>query len=575
MPPKPDSDPTAVSPQPRRPVVAIALLALLCGYLLLASSSTLWDRDEPRFARATVEMVASGDYLVPSFNGELRPDKPAGIYWLMAGGYAVLGLEELAFRLPSILGITAASFFTFLIGRRLFSERVGLYAMLFYGSGLLVMYMATAATSDGAMNGLITMSLWCFIEIVHGRRGLGMFAALAVALAGAQLVKGPVGVVVPVISMLGMAFFGWRFGAFELPRSVWLGIGAAVLLSFGAFAAWGIPANAASGGELLKQGLGKHVLERATSPMENHGGEDLLAYLLWLPFYLPVVLIAFSPWTMHLLGGFASLIRGKLGQPTQRAIIWGYLLPTFIMMTLVVTRLPHYIMPIFPALAIMVAAAIDPIHQARLSDTDRLWYRLGGLLVAPGLLAAAIAAAAAGWILPDLQSVRLPGLLLALAIIGFGSIEVISLMQLRIRRATLAALFSMPVVLLIACLLVLPAIETSIKPSKPIADAVNALNLPPDTPLYLCGIGEPSLVFYLDRSIKHPVRFRKSPQDLKDWAQQPGPGVIIATQTYLEQAQNQVGSMALTPLFEAQVIQYSDDPTPRRIVALQRNAAGN
>ena len=88
----------------------LLVLAIVIGYGLVASSSSLWDRDEPRFSRAAVEMWEGGrgGYLVPHFNNELRPDKPILIYWLMCLCISVLGVCELALRLPSIVGLTTA-----------------------------------------------------------------------------------------------------------------------------------------------------------------------------------------------------------------------------------------------------------------------------------------------------------------------------------------------------------------------------------------------------------------------------------------------------------------------------------
>src|SRR5262245_64217471 len=101
---------------------AAAAAIWLC-YLALAPWTTLWDRDEPRFAQATVEMLASGQYLYPTFNGHLRADKPILIYWLMALPMRLLGPRELAARFWSPAGLAAAALLTASIGRRLISLR--------------------------------------------------------------------------------------------------------------------------------------------------------------------------------------------------------------------------------------------------------------------------------------------------------------------------------------------------------------------------------------------------------------------------------------------------------------------
>ena len=91
-------------------------------YLLIAGSSTLWDRDEPRYARATAEMVESGNYLVPTFNGEVWFDKPILLYWLMSVPVRLLGPSEIACRFAGVIGTAITLLLTFFIGIKLFIE---------------------------------------------------------------------------------------------------------------------------------------------------------------------------------------------------------------------------------------------------------------------------------------------------------------------------------------------------------------------------------------------------------------------------------------------------------------------
>lgn len=567
--------------QPSRLRIGLTLAALFAAYLLLASSSTLWDRDEPRFARCTVEMVESGDLLVPTYNGELRPDKPAGIYWLMALGYKTLyplGQTELAFRLPSAIGIAGTAFLTFLIGRRLFNTRVGYRAMIFYGSALMVAYMATASTADGAMNGLITLALWCFIEIVHGGKKLPLLILMAIALSAGQLVKGPVALAVPLMSMATMGLLGWRMGAFTVNKAVWLGVGAAALVSFIAFAAWGIPANEASGGKLLELGLGKHVGERAISPQENHGGSGF-TYLLWLPFYIPVILIAFVPWSMHLPAGLLALVRGRLGDAKQRAILWGYLAPTFTLMTLVATKLPHYVLPIFPALAILGASVVDDFSSKQggpmktgLSEKTLAWLKLGRFFNVPILVGIAMGGGAVGWLVSGGDSMKIPGALLAIVLLAMSAALAFNLRKGRIEQATRVPMVGLPVALLLLCFGFLPALESEVKPSKPIADAIREAGLAEDNPVMLCGFNEPSLVFYLNRPHDQPVGFLSTAEEIQAWAYEEGPGVlVIPSGNYEANVLKVVGELPLKEIFAASAVQYSGGGVQSRLLVLRRN----
>ncbi|HIO65158.1 MAG TPA: hypothetical protein EYN40_00570, partial [Planctomycetes bacterium] len=112
-----------------KPVRIKLVLLLVCLALMgfySASVTMLWDRDEPRFARAAVEMVRTGDVMVPRFDGQLRPDKPPLVYWLMMPWIGALGATDLAVRIPSILATLITALATFHIGKTLGGEDVGL-----------------------------------------------------------------------------------------------------------------------------------------------------------------------------------------------------------------------------------------------------------------------------------------------------------------------------------------------------------------------------------------------------------------------------------------------------------------
>jgi len=103
--------------KPARLPIVIFMTLLVTGFIG-ASQTGLFDRDEPRYAQATREMVASGDWVVPSFNGEPRLHKPVLIYWLMAASYTVFGDNALAARLPSIIAGACAGTLIFLMVNR-------------------------------------------------------------------------------------------------------------------------------------------------------------------------------------------------------------------------------------------------------------------------------------------------------------------------------------------------------------------------------------------------------------------------------------------------------------------------
>ncbi len=395
--------------------VAIAAFVLVLN-LVLAPRTTLWDRDEPRFAQAAVEMERTGNLLYPTFNGELRPDKPILIYWLMASSVRALGPTELAVRCWSALGAALACLFTFAIGRRLFSARVGLMAMLILASSPLVAVEAMAATTDAVLLAAITAAMAAFVALLEaaGRKRTLAVLAMAAALALAQLTKGPPGLTLPLLVMA--ATLGLARRAKTKPPGIIPLIVVAAVISVLVFAAWAVPADRATGGDLAAAGFGHHILHRMVTPLEGHGGH----FLLFLPFYLPVVLIGFLPWIVHLPGSLCALVSGDIGDRSSRALLASWIALPIVLFSLVATKLPHYVLPVWPALALAVAATLDSARRGRIGGRTMTWLRRGSWLYGTiagvamlGAVAVAFAAPIAGFRGPALLLV---GLLTAVTI---------------------------------------------------------------------------------------------------------------------------------------------------------------
>ena len=224
---------------------------ILLLYLFCATRSTLWDRDEPKFAAASVEMLKSGNYLYPVYNGALRPDKPILIYWLMTLPLRWWGATELACRFFSVLGVVAACLLTYLCGRRLFSASAGLWAMAILASTPEMLGIGTAATADAVLLACITAAMTVFLYSL--RAGFTVWHALltALALGAALLEKGPVGEAVLLPAIAGTWWFAR--GQVQIGRRGILNALLATLAAGVIFLCWAVPANQATGGEFLRQ----------------------------------------------------------------------------------------------------------------------------------------------------------------------------------------------------------------------------------------------------------------------------------------------------------------------------------
>lgn len=540
--------------------LAIASVIMVVAYSLFASSTTLWDRDEPRFARSSVEMLRSGDWIVPRLNGELRLHKPAGIYWLMASSVGALGVNELAVRLPSIIAMVGLCWLTFLIGRRMFGEQVGYWAFFIQATSALSIYMGCAAMTDAWLVLCMTAGMYVFIERVYGQEKWWHWLVLIAALGFGQLVKGPVSLLC-VLSMVVTAMIGHR--AISLPRSWWIGLGLSVLAGIGIFLAWGIPANIATDGEFYREGFGKHVLSRATSAMEGHGGGNVLEYIALLPIYVPVILGLFFPWTIHLPGAVRAMLGKRLGDAKGRAVLWGWIGTTLVVMSLVATKLPHYVLPIWPALAIACAAMIEARRAMGelpsrtepaepLGPKDRDWLRGGVWFFGPVAVGGVAASAAMWWLVRDSWLGLLAPLGLLVVLYGVARSQLVE----RVADSSKLLLLSTAIIVLIASLTLVPGIDRRIKSSKAAATAARSA-LQPGDPVYWAGFDEPSMLFYLDRPVDQPVQSFGSDQAMLDWARGQKPGVLITTRAELHRWAAKYGELPFKVIFESGAVNYA------------------
>jgi 4-amino-4-deoxy-L-arabinose transferase-like glycosyltransferase len=360
----------------RRALVIAAGIWL--ALLALTPWTTLWDRDEPRFAQAAVEMLRTGDYLVPTFNGEVRAQKPPLIYWLMTLSMRVLGPTEFAARFWSPAAMAIAALATFAIGRRLWSAAVGHRAMLVLALTPLTILEGVAATTDAVLLATLTCAVACGLRILHERSRPLDVLGLGAALGAGLLVKGPLAAVI-VLPVLAAA-------AIRLRREdgrLFLPLTAAALGGGLIYFAWLLPATMATDGLIASRGLVRENLGRFLTAMEGHGTPLVLA-----PFYYPAVIaIGFLPWTRSLVGAF-RLVREAPAPDVARPLLAAWALVPVVVFTIAATKLPHYILPIWPALALAVAVSFNASESVR-------WPRLAThalvtavvLLVAVGLVA--------------------------------------------------------------------------------------------------------------------------------------------------------------------------------------------
>jgi 4-amino-4-deoxy-L-arabinose transferase-like glycosyltransferase len=387
----------------------VALLALVWALLCLPNlgGPSLWDVDEGNNVECSFEMLQSGNAVVPTFNYKLRGDKPALLYWLQGAAYRACGVNEFAARLPSALAALLAILATYELGRHTFGKRAALLAGLILASAVAFSGAAHFANPDALLTAFTAASLLLFWH--DYRRGGAGWLPLAGATTGlAVLAKGPVGLVLP--AAVAHLFLLWRGQWRQAFDRRLLG---ATLLFVAVAAPWYVWVSLETKGEWLRQFWYRHHAERLTTPLENHGGP--------VYYYLLALLAGLAPWSAFLGPAAWHALRrlrdrGEAGQAAdapraavQFLLCW--VAVYFLFFSLVRTKLPNYVLPLYPPAALLLAFSLDRWRRglvrgpAWVVGTSLGCLALLGVGVGLGLLVAGGAVD-----LPLVRGRRLPGL---------------------------------------------------------------------------------------------------------------------------------------------------------------------
>ncbi|MBE9117993.1 glycosyltransferase family 39 protein [Lusitaniella coriacea LEGE 07157] len=415
---------------------SVLLLLTLCtvAFLWNLGSTGLVDETEPLFAEAARQMVVTGDWITPYFNGETRFDKPPLVYWLMAVGYQIFGTNEWAVRLPSALGaiaLTLGCFWTLLyFGGSPSPEKEPkprFWLTAWIGSALVTLnpqtlIWARTGVSDMLLSGCMGCALLCFFwgyaSSVEGtgNREQGIaprpraadkaqgnarqdgnrekkkpgnikllpnkgYFAFYILTAFAVLAKGPVGIVIPGLTIFIFLLCVGRF--WQVVREMGIFVGGAVFLVL--TVPWYVLVILRNGQTYIDSFFGYHNFERFTGVVNGHGAP-------WF-FYFGVVLVGCLPWSVYLPLAIARSMRfykivrlrfwkrSRLRkQPRSEqlglfALCWFFSIFGFF--TIAVTKLPSYTLPLIPAAAILVALYWSQIFTAIPKRPQRLIARQG------------------------------------------------------------------------------------------------------------------------------------------------------------------------------------------------------
>ena len=392
------------------PVVILFLVGVI-AMLVNIGNTHLWDQDEGFYATTASEMHARRDWITPTFNGKLFAHKPPMMFWGMMLGYDIFGVSETGARFVSALFGMGTVFLTYAFAKKLFDATTALVSGLAIGSCITFTMISRSATADAHLTFFVTLALyvWCCdyfgntaatretsLASVRWRTWLATYAVMGLAV----LTKGPIGFLFPT-AILGLFLLtekkytpsdnsNWLstwwlrikpFAPVDFIKTVWVmrPLTAALVVLLVA-APWYAAVQWKTDGEFLREFIGVHHLGRMSQAMDNHSGP--------IYYYLFAILIGMYPWSAFAIPTAISWY-GQFRQSAQsRSVrfVSCWVAVYLVIFSLASTKLPNYIVPAYPALAIIIGRYFALwIHD--LNNVHRGWLHAGWiLLIAVGML---------------------------------------------------------------------------------------------------------------------------------------------------------------------------------------------
>lgn len=320
-------------------LILFAAVSLL--YLTQLGSYPLMEPDEGRYAETAREMaVSGGDWLIPHLNGVPRFQKPPVFYWAVAVPLKLFGNSEVAARLPVALSALGVLFLTYGISRRLFGKLAGQLSLIVLATAPLFAGMGRTTTPDMTMALSIIASLYC---LVRARETGGIWRWLVFVFAGIGfLTKGPVSFLVPFSTAILWSIFLKRHGQPSI-RLPWVrGVLVSLVIGLSWFVVCGLRYP-----ELFDYFWTYELVDRVATA--EHGRTRPF----W--FFIPIVLFGFLPWTWVFLN--RKTLKKRPFTPNL-ALFTGWIVIPFIVLSASGSKLPSYVLPLFPGLAVMAGAML-------------------------------------------------------------------------------------------------------------------------------------------------------------------------------------------------------------------------
>lgn len=318
----------------------------LLQFFLLLGYYELWDIDEGMHAIIARNMILTGDWITPVFNGEPFFDKPVLFNWMGAISFGLLGISEFSARLPTAIAGLGCVVLTYLIGRRAFGPLAGLLAGIVLASALEFAIVSRLVSYDVPFTFFTTLALYFFFGLmVNQGTGGRQFLWFYVAAGLAVLVKGPLGLLLPAM-VAGIYIVLRRRWSMLREMQVPLGILIVLVIT----APWYYLVNQANPGYLGYFLFNQNI----ANFFGSFSGYEPRHPWPW-HYYAPVLLLGSFPWSLILVQSVRSARRESVSDEreyTTLLLVWA--VSIFVLFSLATSKLPAYILPMFPAVALLV-----------------------------------------------------------------------------------------------------------------------------------------------------------------------------------------------------------------------------
>ncbi|MBC8117902.1 MAG: glycosyltransferase family 39 protein [Candidatus Saccharimonas sp.] len=527
----------------------LGLVAVLVFFTNLGGYA-LFDEDEPKNAVCGREMFERGDWIVPTFNAQLRTDKPILIYWLMQISFRLFGVSEFAARFGSAFLAVGTTLLTYHLGRKLYSPEIGLLAGVIVCTSLMFSAVGRSVTPDSVLIFCLTLAFTSYVWAVAARRGghfsgvetsraetpwiellpasrvasLPMYAAMGLAI----LAKGPIGVLLPcmIIGLLLLVTLrrnDLTSGTLSPPSGPWwrrslvtlvqvmrpsrileaswrmrIVLGAAVVLAIAL--PWYVAVGLKTDGAWLRGFLGDHNVGRFLGAKENHSGPIF--------YYVIALFMGCFPWSVFLPLAVwqlrTRLVKGDSWGDSDRFVacwagVW------FVFFSFASTKLPNYVLPMYPALALISARYLHDWQLAPAGQGSVSFRHCCRILAVLGVLMMVG--------IPIAMSILLPGeewLLLIGAIPLMGAALAFVASQREQRPRAIRILSASAIALAVLMLGIAPTRVGLHQDSPKLAEAARQAAGTSDIELATIDYFSPNLVFYAG----HPVQLLVQPDDV-------------------------------------------------------------